>query len=65
MFTVLHKITTVLIIALGVVHIGFTYYDYDRFTIGAVWFIGTVVAIILAGFLNITLRRDVGRDRLV
>ena len=65
MLTVLHKIATSLIITLGLVHIGFTYHDYDRFTMGAVWFIGTGVAIILAGFLNITLRRDVGRDRLV
>lgn len=65
MLTTLHKITTGLIIALGVVHIGFTYHDYDRFTMGAVWFIGTGIAIILAGFLNITLGRDVGRDRLV
>ncbi len=65
MLVTLHKITTSLIIALGVVHIGFTYHDYDRFTMGAVWFIGTGVAIILSGFLNLALRRDVGRDRLV
>ena len=65
MLTVLHKIATGLIITLGLVHIGFTYHDYDRFTMGAVWFIGTGVAIILAGFLNITLRRDVSKDRFV
>ena len=65
MLTVLHKIVTGLIIALGLLHIGFTYHDYDRFTMGAVWFIGTGVAIILAGFLNITLRRDVSKDHLV
>jgi|SRR5215216_1046695 hypothetical protein len=65
MLTVLHKIATGLIITLGLVHIGFTYHDYDRFTMGAVWFIGTGVAIILAGFLNITLRRDVSKDHLV
>ncbi len=63
--TTIHRIATGLIIALGVLHIGFTYHDYDRLTMSAVWFIGTGVAIILAGFLNITLRRDVGRDRLV
>jgi hypothetical protein len=65
MFNILHKIATSLIITLGLVHIGFTYHDYDRFTIGAVWFIGTGVALILAGFLNVTLRRDVSKDRLV
>ena len=65
MLTTIHKVVTGIVIALGVIHIGFTYHDYDRFTMGAVWFIGTGVAIILAGFLNITLRRDVGRDRLV
>lgn len=63
--TAIHRIVTGLIIALGVVHIGFTYHDYDRLTMGAVWFIGTGVALILAGFLNVILRRDAGRDRLV
>ena len=65
MLITVHRIVTIIIIVLGVVHIGFTYHDYNRFTMGAVWFIGTGVAIILAGFLNITLRRDVCRDRLV
>ena len=65
MLTALHKIATGLIIALGVAHIGFTYHDYDRLTMGAVWFIGTGVALILAGFLNVALGRDVGGDRLV
>ena len=61
----LHKICTGLIIALGLLHVLFTAHDYDKFTLRAIWFLGTGVAIILAGFLNVVLMRDVGRDRLV
>ena len=60
-----HKISTGLIIALGLLHVLFTAHDYGEFTLRAMWFLGTGVAIILAGFLNVVLMRDVGRDRLV
>jgi hypothetical protein len=60
-----HKIITGLIIALGVLHLLFTFHDYSRFSMSALWFAGTGVAIILAGFLNLVLLRDVGKDRLV
>lgn len=39
--------------------------DYAAFTLNAMWFLGTGVAIVLAGFMNLVLLRDVGKDRLV
>ena len=52
-------------IALGLLHILFTFHDYDEFTLRALWFASAGVAIILAGFLNIVLLRDVGKDNVV
>jgi len=52
-------------IALGLLHILFTFHDYDEFSMRALWFASAGIAIILAGFLNIVLLRDVGKDKLV
>lgn len=52
-------------IALGSLHILFTFHDYDEFSLRALWFASAGVAIILAGFLNIVLLRDVGKDKVV
>lgn len=52
-------------IALGLLHILFTFHDYDEFSLRALWFASAGVAIILAGFLNIVLLRDVGKDKVV
>ena len=60
-----HKIITGLMIALGLIHILFTFHDYDTFSMWALWFASAGVAIILAGFLNIVLLRDVGKDKVV
>jgi len=60
-----HKIITGLIIALGLLHILFTFHDYDKFSLQALWFASAGVAIILAGFLNLVLLRDVGKDKIV
>jgi hypothetical protein len=60
-----HKILTGIIIALGLLHVSVTFHDYDSFSLGALWFASAGVAIILAGFLNIILLRDVGKDRVV
>lgn len=60
-----HKILSAIIIALGVLHVSVTFYDYDSFSLRALWFAGAGVAIILAGFLNVILLRDVGKDRVV
>lgn len=60
-----HKILTGLILALGSLHILFTFYDYDTFSLRALWFASAGVAMILAGFLNVVLLRDVGQDKVV
>ena len=62
--TLLHKIVTGLIVALGCLHIGFTPFNYSQFDMDAIWFLSAGVAIILAGFLNVAVIR-VGRDRVV
>ena len=60
-----HKILSGIIIALGILHVSVTFHDYDSFSAGALWFAGAGVAIILAGFLNVILLRDVGKDAVV
>lgn len=65
MLRTFHKIVTGLIVALGLLHVSVTFYDYDGFSLEALWFAGTGVAIILAGFLNVILLRDAGKDKLV
>ena len=65
MLRAIHKIVTGLLIALGLIHILFTFHDYDEFSMRALWFASAGVAIILAGFLNIVLLRDVGKDQLI
>lgn len=60
-----HKILTGIIIALGTLHVSVTFHDYDSFSVRALWFASAGVAIILAGFLNIILLRDAGKDKVV
>jgi len=52
-------------IALGVLHIGFTFHDHDSFSLEALWFAAAGVAIVLAGFLNVPLVRTDGRDAVI
>jgi len=59
-----HTVCTYLIIALGVLHLLFTFHDYDEFTLRALWFASAGVAIIFAGFLNLISIRLAGRDAL-
>ena len=65
MLRTLHKISSALLIALGVVHAAMTPVFYGRFSHNALWFAGSGLAMIFVGMLNITLSRDVVRDRLV
>ena len=65
MTSMAHKIVAGIIIALGLLHVSMTFRGYDRFSLGALWFAGSGVAIILAGFLNLILLREVGKDRVV
>jgi asparagine N-glycosylation enzyme membrane subunit Stt3 len=60
-----HKILTGIIIGLGTLHILVTFHDYESFSVEALWFASAGVAIILAGFLNIILFRDLGKDIVV
>jgi hypothetical protein len=60
-----HQISSVLLRALGVVHTALTPVFYGRFTLGALWFAGSGLAMIFVGLLNLTLDRDASRDRLV
>ncbi len=61
----LFKVCAYLTVVLGVVHISFTRFNNGRLTVGALWFIGSGVAVVLMGFLNLVLLRDAGKDALV
>jgi hypothetical protein len=61
----LHKISSILLIALGGVHTALTPVFYGRFSLNALWFAGSGLTMIFLGFLNIALSRTIGRDRLV
>lgn len=58
-------IASILIVALGLLHCAFTFYNYDGLSFEAVWFLGSGVAIVLAGFINIAMLRDGGRDTVI
>jgi hypothetical protein len=60
-----HTVCTYLIIALGALHLLFTFHDYDAFTLRALWFAGAGIAIVFAGFINLISIRLAGRDALV
>ena len=59
------KIASILIIALGLLHCSFTFRNYYGISYEAAWFLGTGVAIVLAGFLNIALLRTGARDVVI
>jgi len=65
MLKTLHTVCTYLIIALGVLHLLFTFHNYDEFTLRALWFASAGFAIMFAGFLNLISIRLAGRDALV
>lgn len=61
----IHQAVALLITLLGVVHIVFTLHDYDDFTLDALWFAGSGLGIVFAGFLNLALAKGAGKDRLL
>ena len=65
MWRLIHKIATGLIVALGALHCAFTAQNHDSFSLDAMWFLGSGVAIILAGFLNVAALRIGATDRVV
>jgi hypothetical protein len=58
MLKTLHAICAWLAVALGAVHVFFTAWAYDEFSLGAFWFAGAGVGIVYAGFLNVVLNRN-------
>lgn len=60
-----HLVVSILVVILGLLHIAVTFHDFDHLSMNAVWFAGSGVAIVLAGFLNIAMLRDVGNDRVI
>ena len=64
MLTTLHKTCAWLLVALGTVHAALTPTFYGRFSMGAMWFLGSGLTMVFLGFLNITLSRSASRDRL-
>ena len=60
-----YKICAWLIVALGSAHIVFTFHNYDEFSLDAMWFAGSGLALVFAGFLNVAHLRGGGRDPVV
>ena len=47
-----YEICLWLIAALGCAHLAFAFHDYDEFSLGAMWYAGSGLALVFAGFLN-------------
>ncbi len=62
---VLHTVASILIVALGLLHVAFTFNNYHGISFDAAWFLGTGFAIVLAGFMNIAMLRDGGKDTVI
>lgn len=60
-----HIVASILIVALGLLHCAFTFWNYYGISFDAAWFLGTGFAIVLAGFINIATNRDSGRDTVI
>ena len=64
MLRIAYRTCAWLIVALGLLRIAFTPFNYGGLTVGALWFIGSGLALVLAGFLSlILLREGAGHDR--
>lgn len=61
----LHTVASILVVALGMLHVAVTFHEYHGISYEAAWFLGTGFAIILAGFMNIAMLRDGGRDTVI
>ena len=60
-----HYVVSVLIVVLGAAHCAMTFVNYAGISPEAFWFLGSGIAIILAGFLNIAMLRDGSGDTIV
>ena len=61
----LYKISTFLILALGVLHISLTPVFFRSLTPGALWFVSGGMVIIFLSFFNFILMSDAGKQRVV
>ena len=61
----IQAIASILIVAPGLLHCAFTFVNFHGLSFDAAWFIGTGFAIILAGFVNIAMLRDGGKDTVI
>ncbi len=62
---ILYKISTFLILALGVLHISLTPVFFPSLTAGALWFVCGGMVIIFLSFFNFILMSDPGQQRVV
>lgn len=61
----LYKVSTFLILALGVLHITLTPLLFHSLTPGALWFVSGGLVIIFLSFFNFILMSDGGKHRIV
>ena len=61
----IQTVASILIVLLGCLHIAVTFFNYHGLSYEAVCFLGTGVGIVLAGFINIAMLRDGGRDTVI
>jgi hypothetical protein len=61
----LYKISTFLILALGILHISLTPVLFPSLTSGALWFVSGGMVIVFLSFFNFILLSDAGQQRLV
>ena len=61
----LYKVSTFLILALGILHISLTPVLFRSLTSGALWFVSGGMMIIFLSFFNFILMSDAGKQRVV
>jgi len=62
---ILYKISTFLILALGLLHISMTPVLFHSFSSAALWFVSGGVVIVFLSFFNFLLMSEAGKQRLV
>ena len=61
----LYKVTTFLILALGVLHISFAPVLFHSLTSNALWFVSGGMVIVFLSFFNFILMSEAGKQRIV
>ncbi len=60
-----YKISTFLILALGIIHVSMTPVFFKRFAPDAMWFASGGLMMILISFMNFVMLKDVSKERVV